>query len=90
MFEIETTTFNKITLIPEVILDMSDLSISSLEIFPPELFIEIFGFLNGYDIYKAFYGLNHRLSTLVLTNAIKYIDLSEKTINESRTVNIFN
>ncbi|CAF0831736.1 unnamed protein product [Adineta steineri] len=40
--------------------------------------------MNGYDNYKAFYGLNHRLSTLILTYGMKYIDLSKITINESR------
>ncbi|CAF0908964.1 unnamed protein product [Adineta steineri] len=40
--------------------------------------------MNGYDSYKAFYGLNHRLSTLVLTYGMRYIDLSKVTFNESR------
>jgi hypothetical protein len=68
---------------------MSNLPITILEGLPPEIFLEIFCFLNGYDIYKALYGLNHHLSTLVLTYGIKYIDLSEITLIESQKVTIF-
>ncbi|CAF0915433.1 unnamed protein product [Adineta steineri] len=63
---------------------MSNISITTLEVFPPEIFLEIFSYMNGYDNYKAFYGLNHRLSTLILTYGMKYIDLSKITVNESR------
>ncbi|CAF0779894.1 unnamed protein product [Adineta steineri] len=63
---------------------MSNISITTLEIFPPEIFLEIFSYMNGYDNYKSFYGLNHRLSTLILTYGMKYIDLSKITVNESR------
>jgi hypothetical protein len=65
---------------------MSALSITTFEVLSPELFLEIFRFLNGYDIYRTFYGLNRRLSTLVLTYGIKYIDLREKTLADSRKV----
>ncbi|CAF0827609.1 unnamed protein product [Adineta steineri] len=63
---------------------MSNKSTTTLEIFPPEIFLEIFSYMNGYDNYKSFYGLNHRLSTLVSTYGMRYIDISETTFNESR------
>jgi hypothetical protein len=69
-----------------LIAEMSDLSVTILEVLSPELFIEIFRFLNGYDIYKAFYGLNHRLSALVLKYGINYIDLSEIRLYAIRKV----
>ncbi|CAF4315592.1 unnamed protein product, partial [Adineta steineri] len=63
---------------------MSNISTTTLEVFPPEIFLEIFSYMNGYDNYEAFYGLNHRLSTLIVTYGIRYIDISETTFNESR------
>ncbi|CAF4164105.1 unnamed protein product, partial [Adineta steineri] len=63
---------------------MSNKSMATLEVFSPEIFLQIFSYMNGYDNYKAFYGLNHRLSTLVLTYGMQYIDLSKITFNESR------
>jgi hypothetical protein len=68
---------------------MSSVSITSFEFFPPELFLEIFRYLNGSDIYKAFYGINQRLSILVLNYGIKYIDLSDIKVHESRKVIIY-
>jgi hypothetical protein len=71
---------------------MSDSLISDLESFPAELFIEMFAYLDEYHIYKAFYGLNSRLSVLALSNIVKHIDFREAKPHECqevRFVNIF-
>lgn len=65
---------------------MTSVSITIFELFPVELFIKIFRYLNGSDIHKAFYGINHRLSSLVLKYGIQYIDLTEVKLIESRKV----
>ena len=54
---------------------MSTESVTHLQSLPSELFGEIFRFLNGFEIYQAFYGLSKRLSELVLFHGIKYLDL---------------
>ncbi|UJR32930.1 hypothetical protein I4U23_020391 [Adineta vaga] len=65
---------------------MSNEVINTLEHLPSELFFEIFRFINSYNTYKAFYGLNYRLSTLVLTHGMKYLDLSEINIDECQKI----
>jgi hypothetical protein len=69
---------------------MSTSLISIFETFPAELFIETFAYLDGYHIYKAFYGLNSRLSTLALLIIVKHIDLREVNFHECQKVRFVN
>ena len=65
---------------------MSNLLVFNFELLPTEIFIETFAYLDGYHTYKAFYGLNNRLSTVALAYGTKHIDLREANLNEYREV----
>ena len=38
---------------------------SKLESLPSELIVEISDYLDACDLYRAFYGLNHRINTIL-------------------------
>ncbi|CAF1193494.1 unnamed protein product [Adineta ricciae] len=52
------------------------------EILPVEIIREFFEYLNGFDIYQSFYGLNRRLTAIVLSTMESHIDLREVMSNE--------
>jgi hypothetical protein len=56
-------------------------TISCIENLSNEIFYEIFDYLDGYDIYKAFYNLNIHLKNLVINSSLSMkIEISFKTI----------
>ncbi|CAF4989883.1 unnamed protein product, partial [Rotaria magnacalcarata] len=55
--------------------------ISSIENLSNEILFEIFDYLDGYDIYKAFSNLNIRLENLLISSSLSMkIDISSNTI----------
>jgi hypothetical protein len=56
-------------------------TISCIENLSNEIFYEIFDYLDGYDIYTAFYNLNIRLKNLVMNSSLSMkIEISFKTV----------
>jgi hypothetical protein len=47
---------------------------SKLETFPDELFFEIFDRLSSIELYQTFYGLNHRLNTILNDFRLRFRD----------------
>jgi hypothetical protein len=41
------------------------MALSKLEKFPPELIVEISDYLDGCDLYYAFYGINPRIDAIL-------------------------
>ncbi|CAF1070148.1 unnamed protein product [Adineta ricciae] len=62
---------------------------STIETFPNELFIELFGYLGAYDLYGAFYNLNSRLNLLINSFQHLHLTLDEDWDNRPRTTPFF-
>ncbi|CAF5133872.1 unnamed protein product, partial [Rotaria sp. Silwood1] len=59
------------------------MSITSIENFSNEVFNEIFEYLDGCEIYKAFSNLNYRFQQLLYSSSLLYkINLHRTTSNE--------
>lgn len=65
---------------------MNDLS--RLEIFPDELFLELFSYISPIELYTIWYGLNHRLNAILRSVQISF-DLTENTIVNHEILNYF-
>lgn len=62
--------------------------LSQLEIFPDELFLDLFSYIPPTDLYRVWNGLNRRLSAILNSVRISF-DLIENTDDNTRALNYF-
>lgn len=63
-------------------------TLSRLEIFPDELFLDLFSYIPPIDLYHVWNGLNRRLSAIIRSVRISF-DLVENTDANTRALNYF-
>jgi hypothetical protein len=61
---------------------------SRLEIFPDELFLDLFSYISPIELYYIWNNLNHRLSAIIRSVRISF-DFIENTIDNNRVLNYF-
>lgn len=61
---------------------------TTLEHLPNEVFFVILSYLDGYNIYQAFYGLNNRFTELACSTMGKCLDL--RRVNHDKLYQVTN
>jgi hypothetical protein len=68
---------------------MNDIILSSIEIFPNELLIELFEYISPYDLYNTFFNLNSRLNSIINSLKNLHLILQEDWDNKERFIPFF-
>ncbi|CAF3296151.1 unnamed protein product [Rotaria sp. Silwood2] len=61
---------------------------SRLEIFPDELFLDLFSYISPTDLYHVWHSLNRRFSAIIRSVRVSF-DLNENTDENTRALNYF-
>ncbi|UJR23213.1 hypothetical protein I4U23_026232 [Adineta vaga] len=61
---------------------------SRLEVFPDELFLDLFSYIPSAELYHVWHGLNHRLSAIIRSVRISF-DLNDNTESSIQALNYF-